>query len=117
MSYASFLAIKLLDEKIEPYMAFNGDNTLGFLVGTQYGGVIENFMVQFGETPFKIKILFNLRENLGNNSQWTEDPDFRISKTYIYDILEFTFDGTEFLGDYAKFNEITNGNYEEIKEL
>jgi hypothetical protein len=107
MSAASFLAIKLLDGKIEPYLAFNGDNKLDFSVGIQYGGIIEDFSIQFDKTPFYIKILFNLRKDLENYSQWTEDPDFRYAKPNIYDILEFTFNGTEFLGDYAQFNEIT----------
>jgi hypothetical protein len=106
MSSASFLAIKLLDEKIEPYMAFNGENTLGFLVGTQFGGVIENFRVQFDKTPFWVKIVFDLREGSASDSQWTGDPDIKYAEPYIYDILEFSFNGTEFLGDYAKFNEI-----------
>jgi hypothetical protein len=107
MSSASFSAIKLLDEKIESYMAFNGDNKLKFSVGTQYGGVIDNFAVQFNKTPLWIKIIFNVRESSANNSQWTEDPDIKYAEPYIYDILEFSFNGTEFLGDYAKFNEIT----------
>ena len=106
MSSASFLAIKLLDGEIEPYLAFNGDNRLEFSVGIQFGGIISNFDIQFEETPFWIKILFNLREDPENYSQWTGDPDFRYAKPYTYDILEFTFNGTEFLGDYTKFNEI-----------
>jgi hypothetical protein len=103
MTLVTFLAIKLLDGKIEPYLAFNGDNKLEFHVGR----IIENYNIQFDETPFYIKIIFNLRKDLENYSKWTEDPDFRYVKPNIYDILEFTFNGTEFLGDYAQFNEIT----------
>jgi hypothetical protein len=94
MSVASFLALRFLDGKIEPYPAFNGDNNLEFSVGTQYNGIIEDFNIQFNEKPFSFLI------------------DYNPSESFNYDkpneFLEFTFNGSEFMGDYNKFNKITN---------
>jgi hypothetical protein len=94
MSAASFLALRFLDGKIEPYLAFNGDNKLEFSVGTQFYGIIEYFKVQFDEKPFSIKIDYNPSESFNHDK-----PN---------EFLEFTFNGSEFIGDYIKFNEITN---------
>lgn len=93
MSHASFVAVRLLDGRIEPYLAFNGNNHLGFMVGTQFGGIIEDFDIQFDEEPFLIRIFYNPHE---------------INSRQPNNILDFAFNGTEFLGDYSRFNEIVN---------
>jgi len=108
---ANFLTVRLLDGKIEPYKAFNGDNKLIFLflIG-QNGGNITSFNYQFNKKPFWIRIIYNVHEDPKNYSQWIIDhPSFeKWASPYIYDFLEFTFNGIEFIGDYTKFYEIEN---------
>jgi hypothetical protein len=110
MSTAQFLAVRLLDGKIEPYKAFNGDNELVFSVGIQYGGTIDNFDFQFDKKPYWIRIMYNVHEDPKNYSQWILDhPSFeRYAEPLIYDYLEFYFNGTEFIGDYKKFKEVSD---------
>jgi hypothetical protein len=110
MSTAQFLAVRLLDGKIEPYKAFNGDNELVFSVGIQYGGIIDNYDFQFDKKPYWIRIIYNVHEDPKNYSQWILDhPSFeRYAEPLIYDFLEFTFNGVKFIGDYKKLNEVKN---------
>jgi hypothetical protein len=61
--------------------------------------------------PFLIKIVYNVHiyKDTENYSAWkaqAEDPDFRYASPYIYNLLIFTFDGSEFTGDYDKFYKI-----------
>lgn len=85
----SYVAVKLTDKKILPYKAFNGESDLSFnyLVGDKNGGIAD-FEDNFdqNETPFQIKIIYDV---------------FRKK-----DLL-FTFNGSEFIGDYEKFYELT----------
>jgi len=110
MSTAQFLAVRLLDGKIEPYKAFNGDNELIFSVGIQYGGIIDNFDFQFDKKPYWIRIIYNVHKDPKNYSQWVIDhPTFRkYGEPLIYDYLDFTFNGVKFIGDYKKLNEVKN---------
>jgi len=108
---ADFIAVRLLDGKIEPYNAFNGDNNLSFLVLIgQDRGNINNLDVQFDKKHFWIRIIYNVRKDPKNYSQWVLDhPSFeKYGEPYIYDYLEFTFNGVEFIGDYKKLKEIND---------
>jgi hypothetical protein len=93
---ASFLAVRLLDGKIEPYLAFNGDNYLElywYVGGVRgVGGIIENVRVQFDNEPFSINVFCTPSQG-DNESQ---------------NVYNFTFNGTEFLGNYSEVNEIAN---------
>ena len=106
---AYFLAVRLLDGKIEPYKAFNGDNILIFtLFIGQYDGNITSLDFQFDKKPYWIRIMYNVHEDPKNYSQWILDhPSFeRFREPLIYDYLEFTFNGAEFLKGYKKFKKI-----------
>jgi hypothetical protein len=95
MVNASFVAVKFLDGKFEPYLAFNGDNYLEFLwfVGG-VSGIIEDVDVQFDKEPFLIKVFCT--------------PDHVDSKSQK--IYNFTFNGIEFLGSYSEVKEIANNS-------
>jgi len=94
MSLISFVAVRLLDGKLEPYMAFNGDNYLGLLAGEQNGGIIQHhFDLQFNEKPFSIRIFYN------PHGISDREPD---------SFLDFIFNGSEFMGDYNRLNEVAN---------
>jgi len=93
MFHASFVAVRLLNGKIEPYLAFNGDNSLGFHVADHAGSIIKNFHTQFNEKPFSIRIFYNPGEINSPQSGGT---------------LDFIFNGSEFMGDYNRLNEVVN---------
>lgn len=103
---AFYTAIKVFDEKIEPYPVFNGFNTLSYpsthwslgrgICGSGFGPKPNDID---DKSPFWIGINYNGREKIYNDG--SEDiiyPD--------WDTLTFTFNGSEFAGDYDLFNEL-----------
>jgi hypothetical protein len=90
---SGFITLKLQDDMLVPYPAFNNDISL-FFYGYPSGGNpkerITDYFATFNKGIFKISLDYGTREN-----------DSLIKKT-----LDFVFNGIEFLGDYEIFAKI-----------
>ncbi|GHV58378.1 hypothetical protein AGMMS49579_25770 [Spirochaetia bacterium] len=94
-----YITIKLENDTLKPYFAFNNEMSLCFYEYHPNGwkGFEQN-------RPF---FDINWDNNSGNDSSTIRIP-YGKSETNIDGILDFVFNGKEFLGDYTKFNEIRN---------
>jgi hypothetical protein len=102
--------MELKNGMLIPYMAFNGNYIFDYLSDPgMRDSRIYSLDCIFNKNPFKIKIVFDVHEDRENYSEWVKnksDPEIQFARYYIYDILEFDFNGSEYIGDYEKFMEI-----------
>jgi hypothetical protein len=84
IGFNAFKVIEISHNELLPYFAFNGNSELSFFASPREDRTqIYYYDLNFIEHPFSIKFI-------------THDEEY----------LEFIFSGSEFIGDYEKFNEI-----------
>ena len=98
------------NELLSLYPAFNNENFLNIIFSPDYERErIYSVFFSSKNGQDKIIVVYDVREDINNYNKWfneNPEPAIIIVKPHIFDIIEFIFNGVEFIGDYEKLNEL-----------
>jgi hypothetical protein len=111
-----FVTMELKNNILVPYMAFNNDHTFRYVSAPSEGVWRIDLAADISKNnPYKIKIVYDVHEDKKNYFKWKKtkaDSGIIFTMYEVYDILEFNYNGSEYVGDYDKFIEISQPSTE-----